>query len=46
MYTTSLKTWARAIAVDGIFIAALVAGVIYHVPHTLEVPRTPRYQIA
>lgn len=37
MYTTSLKTWARAIAVDGIFIAALVAGVIYHVPHTLEV---------
>lgn len=37
MYTTSLKTWARAIAIDGIFIAALVAGVIYHVPHTLEV---------
>ena len=26
MYTTSLKTWARAVAVDGILIAALVAG--------------------
>ena len=37
MYTTSLKTWARAVAVDGIFIAALVAGVIYHIPYALEV---------
>ena len=37
MYTTSLKTWARAVAVDGILIAALVAGVIYHIPHALEV---------
>ena len=37
MYTTSLKTWARAVAVDGIFIAALVAGAIYHIPYTLEV---------
>lgn len=37
MYTTSLKTWARAIAGDGILIAALVAGVIYHTPYTLEV---------
>lgn len=37
MYTTSLKTWARAVAVDGILIAALVAGVIYHIPYALEV---------
>ena len=37
MYATSLKTWARAVAVDGILIAALVAGAIYHVPYTLEV---------
>lgn len=37
MYTTSLKTWARAVAVDGTLIAALVAGVIYHIPHALEV---------
>lgn len=37
MYTTSLKTWARAVAVNGILIAALVAGAIYHVPYTLEV---------
>ena len=37
MYTTSLKTWARAIAGDGILIAALVAGAIYHTPYTLEV---------
>ena len=37
MYTTSLKTWARAVAVDGILIAALVAGAIYHTPYTLEV---------
>lgn len=37
MYTTSLKTWARAIAGDGILIAALVAGVVYHTPYTLEV---------
>lgn len=37
MYTTNLKTWTRAVAVDGILIAALVAGVIYHTPYTLEV---------
>ena len=37
MYTTSLKTWARAIAIDGILIGALIAGAIYHVPYTLEV---------
>ena len=37
MYTTSLKTWARAVAVDGILIAALVAGAIYHIPYALEV---------
>lgn len=37
MYTTSLKTWARAVAVDGILIAALIAGVIYHIPYALEV---------
>ena len=37
MYTTSPKTWARAVAVDGILIAALVAGAIYHIPHALEV---------
>ena len=37
MYTTSLKTWARAVAVDGIPIGALVAGVIFHTPYALEV---------
>ncbi len=37
MYTTSLKTWARSIAIDGIIIAALVAGVVYHIPYALEV---------
>lgn len=37
MYTTSLKTWVRAVAVDGILIAALVAGAIYHIPYALEV---------
>ncbi len=37
MYTTSLKTWARTVAVDSILIAALVAGVIYRIPYTLEV---------
>ena len=37
MYITSLKTWARAVAVDGIIIAALVAGVVYHIPYALEV---------
>ncbi len=37
MYTTSLKTWACAIAGDGILIAALVAGAIYHIPYALEV---------
>ncbi len=37
MYPASLKTWARAVAVDGILIAALVAGVIYHIPYALEV---------
>ena len=36
MYTTSLKTWARAVAVDSIPIAALVAGAIYHIPYALE----------
>ena len=37
MYTTSLKKWACVVAVDGILIAALVAGVIYYIPHALEV---------
>ena len=37
MYTTSLKTWTRTVAVDGILITALVAGAIYHIPYTLEV---------
>lgn len=36
MYTTSLKTWAHAIAIDGILIAAFVAGAFYHIPYTLE----------
>ena len=36
MYTTSLKTWTHAVAVDGILIAALVAGAIYHIPYALE----------
>ena len=33
MYTTSLKTWARAVAIDSILIGALVAGVIFHTPY-------------
>ena len=37
MYTTSLKTWARSVAIDGTIIAALVAGTIYHIPYALEV---------
>ena len=37
MYSTSLKTWARAVAIDSILIGALVAGVIFHTPYTLEV---------
>lgn len=37
MYRTSLKTWARAIAIDSVLIGTLVAGVIFHVPHALEV---------
>ena len=37
MYTTSLRTWARSIAIDGISIAALVASVVYHIPYALEV---------
>lgn len=37
MYTTSLKTWARAVSIDSILIGALVAGVIYQVPYALEV---------
>lgn len=37
MYSTSLKTWARAVGIDSILIGALVAGAIYHVPYALEV---------
>ena len=37
MYSTSLKTWAHAVGIDSILIGALVAGVIFHVPYTLEV---------
>jgi len=37
MYTTSLKTWARAVAVDSILTAALVAGLFYAVPHVFQV---------
>lgn len=37
MYSTSLKTWTRAVAIDSIPIGALIAGVIYHIPHALEV---------
>ena len=37
MYTTSLKTWARAVGIDSILIGALVAGVIFHTPYALEV---------
>lgn len=37
MYTTSLKTWARAIGIDSILIGTLVAGVIFHTPYALEV---------
>ena len=37
MYSTSLKTWARAVGIDSILIGALIAGVIFHVPYALEV---------
>lgn len=37
MYSTSLKTWASAVAVDSVLIGALVAGVIFHTPYVLEV---------
>ena len=37
MYSTSLKTWARAVGVDSILIGALVAGVIFHTPYAIEV---------
>ena len=37
MYSTSLKTWARAVGIDSILIGALVAGVIFHTPYALEV---------
>ena len=37
MYSTSLKTWALAVAIDSILIGALVAGVIFHTPYALEV---------
>ena len=37
MYSTSLKTWARAVVIDSILIGALVAGVIFHTPYALEV---------
>ena len=37
MYSTSLKTWVRAVAIDSILIGALVAGVIFHTPYALEV---------
>lgn len=37
MYTTSLKTWARAVGIDSILIGTLVAGVIFHTPYALEV---------
>lgn len=37
MYSTSLKTWARVIAIDSVLIGTLVAGVIFHVPYALEV---------
>ena len=37
MYSTSLKTWARAVGIDSILIGALVAGVIFHTPYAIEV---------
>ena len=37
MYSTSLKTWACAVAIDSILIGALIAGVIFHTPYALEV---------
>ena len=37
MYSTSLKTWVRAIGIDSTLIGALVAGVIFHTPYALEV---------
>ena len=37
MYSTSFKTWARALSIDSVLIGLLVAGVFFHVPYTLEV---------
>jgi hypothetical protein len=37
MYRTSLKTWARAVAIDGIIIGTLIAGIIFHVPYAIDV---------
>ena len=37
MYKSNPKKWAKSIAADGAIIAALIAGIFYGVPHTLEV---------
>ena len=37
MYTTSLKTWARALTIDTVLIGALVAGFFFNVPYALAV---------
>ncbi len=37
MYKSNPKKWAKSIVVDGTITAALIAGIFYGVPHTLEV---------
>ena len=37
MYKSNPKKWAKSIAADGTIITALIAGIFYGVPHTLEV---------
>lgn len=37
MYKSNPKKWTKSIAVDGTITTALIAGIFYGVPHTLEV---------
>ena len=37
MYKSNPKKWAKSIVVNGTITAALIAGIFYGVPHTLEV---------
>ena len=37
MYTTTYKKWATSLTINAIVIGLLVAGVLFAVPHTLEI---------